>query len=244
MNTTAVAFIAFVAAWTSVLGLVIDRYHGRRNALRILTGLLLWLVYVGTLSRIGVVRDATARPPGITFVVGPLVIFFLWAVASPSARRFAVAMPIPLLIALQVFRVGVESFLARLWFEGLVPKTLTFEGDNVDVWLGVSAPIIAWIATKGPIGLRIAVAWNVAGLASLANVVVRSALTAPGPLHLVHAEVLNRAIGTFPYTLIAGFLAPSALLLHVLCLQAIRTRTADIASESAAPTIARRPTGT
>ena len=70
---------------------------------------------------------------------------------------------------------------------------------------------MAWLSTRGRGGLYAALAWNVIGLLALANVVVRSALTSPGPLHLLDTEVVNRAIGTFPYTLIAGFLAPLAV---------------------------------
>ena len=37
----------------------------------------------------------------------------------------------------------------------------------------------------------------------------------------MHAEVPNLAIGTFPYTFLAGFFAPTAVLLHVLSLRAL-----------------------
>jgi hypothetical protein len=46
---------------------------------------------------------------------------------------------------------------------------------------------------------------NVLGLLSLANVVARAVLTAPGPLNLIHAEVPNRMIGTFPFMLSRHF---------------------------------------
>jgi hypothetical protein len=38
-------------------------------------------------------------------------------------------------------------------------------------------------------------------------------------LNFIHGDVPNLAIGTFPYTFIAGFLAPLALLLHVLSIR-------------------------
>lgn len=227
LTNTACLFLAFVVGWAVVLCLVVRRYRGDRGAVQFLAGLALWLVYAGTLSVLGVLRIPDARPPGIVFVVAPLAALVLWAVGSRSAGRFATSIPLTLLIGLQAFRIVVEVFLHQLWFDGIVPKTLTFEGDNVDLWIGLSAPVVAWVAGRGPSALRFAVAWNVVGLASLANVVVRSVLTAPGPFHLVHGEVLNRAIGTFPYTYIAAFLAPGALLLHVLCLRAINARRVD-----------------
>ena len=229
-------FLVFVVGWAAVLVATVDRWHGHRTAVLLAAGLVLWLTYVGTLSRLGVVADANRRPPGIVFVVGPLLVALAWTVRSRSAAGVAAAVPLPLLIGLQGFRVVVEWFLHRLWLDGLVPRTLTWAGDNVDLWTGLSAPLFAWIATRGPVGRRIAIAWNVVGLATLANVVVRSASTAPGPLDWPHDDVVNRAIGTFPYTFIAGFFAPSALLLHVLCLRAPRERPALAGSRRTAGT--------
>jgi len=78
-------------------------------------------------------------------------------------------------------------------------------------------------ALAGP-GLRLALAWTVLGLLALANVAVRSALTAPGPLNLIHAEVPNLALGTFPFMFIPGFFAPLAVVLHVLAIRSLRVR--------------------
>ena len=54
-----------------------------------------------------------------------------------------------------------------------------------------SAPVIAWLSTRGRLGMRLALAWNVLGLLALTNVVLRAVLTAPGPFNLIHAEVPN-----------------------------------------------------
>ena len=85
---------------------------------------------------------------------------------------------------------------------------LTFEGANVDIYIGASAPLIAWLSTRGGLGLRIALTWNVLGLLALTNVVVRAVLTTPGPFNLIHAEVPNLMMGTFPFLLIPGFFVP------------------------------------
>ena len=57
---------------------------------------------------------------------------------------------------------------------------LTFEGANVDVYVGATAPIIAWLSLRGRLGLRLALIWNVLGILALANVVTRAVLTSPG----------------------------------------------------------------
>jgi hypothetical protein len=98
---------------------------------------------------------------------------------------------------------------------------LTFEGANVDIYIGASAPLVAWLATRGRVGVRVALAWNVLGLFALANVAVRAVLTAPGPFNVIHAEVFNRMFGTFPFMFIPGFFVPLAVTLHVLAIRAI-----------------------
>ena len=227
MTQTAALFLAFVATLFVTVVLVAAWRLRAHTATAVATGLALWLAYVGVLSRSGLIADTTLRPPAILAIVGPVFVFVLFAVVrSRSAGRIALAVPLWVLIGLQTYRVGVELFLHRLWAEGLVPRMLTYDGANVDIWIGASAPVAAWIATRGGRGLYAALGWTVAGLMALANVIVRSALTAPGPLHLLDAEVANRAIGTFPYTFIAGFLAPLAVTLHVLALRAIAARLA------------------
>jgi hypothetical protein len=71
------------------------------------------------------------------------------------------------------------------------------------------------------LGLRLALAWNVLGLLSLANVVTRAVVTTPGPFNLIHAEVPKLMFGTFPYMFIPGFFVPLAVVLHVMAIRAI-----------------------
>lgn len=117
------------------------------------------------------------------------------------------AFPLWVVIAMQTFRIGVELLLHRLYLDGLAPRIVTYQGGNMDIWIGLSAPLIAWTSTRGHWGERLALGWNVAGALTLANAITLGALTAPG-LNLIHAEVPNVAIGAFPFTYIAGFFAP------------------------------------
>jgi len=76
------------------------------------------------------------------------------------------------------------------------------EGANVDIYVGASAPLFAWLSTRGRLGMKFALAWNVLGLLALTNVVIRAVLTAPGPFNLIHAEVPNLMMGAFPFMFI------------------------------------------
>jgi hypothetical protein len=91
----------------------------------------------------------------------------------------------------------------------------------VDIYIGASAPLVAWLSTRGRLGVKLALGWNVLGLFALANVVIRAVLTAPGPFNLIHTEIFNRMFGTFPFMFIPGFFVPLAVTLHVLAIRAI-----------------------
>lgn len=228
---TVTFFLGFLAITAAAVAALAARYLPRRTALVVLVGLPLWLLYVGVLSDFGVIRNTALRPPGAAFIFLPVFLFvFLFLVRSSAGAGIALALPLWVILGTQSFRVGVELFLHQLWLNGLVPRMLTYESGNADILIGATAPLAAWLSTKGRLGQRWALAWNILGLLSLANVALRALMTAPGRLNLIHAEVPNVAIGTFPFTYIAGFFAPLALVLHVLALRAFRNRMARVSA--------------
>jgi hypothetical protein len=218
-------FIAFLALMVAVVVALIARYLSERTAVRVLAGLCAWFIYAGFLGYLGVLKNTSTRPPGIAFLFIPillfLIVFIVFIVRSPAGARLALAVPLWIIVGVQCFRIGVELFLHQLWIGGLVPKMLTFEGANVDIYIGGSAPLIAWLSMRGRMGMKLTLAWNVLGLLSLTNVVIRAVLTAPGPFNLIHAEVPNRMIGTVPFIFIPGFFVPLAVSLHVLAIRFI-----------------------
>ena len=220
---SAILCLSYLAAVSTIIAALTARYLGER--LRVLLIVLpLWLLYVGLLSYSGVISNPALRPPGIVYVALPAVLFvFLVFARSGVGARIASAFPLWVIIGIQTFRIGVELLLHRLSVDRLVPHIVTYQGANVDIWIGLSAPLIAWISTRGRRGERLALGWNVVGLLTLANATTLSALTAPG-LNLIHSEVSNMAIGAFPFTYIAGFFAPLAMALHALSIRALRAQ--------------------
>jgi hypothetical protein len=223
-------FLIFVGA-TALSVIAIARRYLKRSSARAVTLVLpLWLGFVGTLSYTGLVADTTLRPLPIGFILLPVALFIaLVVVRSKAAGAAALAVPLGLIIGLQSYRVIVELFFDQLWSEGLVPRMLTYHAANFDIVVGLTAPVAAWLSTRGKSGLRAAWFWNIAGILVLANTIARAAGTAPGPFFAIETEVQNLAIGTFPYTFIAGFFAPLAIALHVLALRAIAVRLRNMA---------------
>jgi hypothetical protein len=222
---TAKLFLAFVLMMAAIVVALVARYQNGRTALRVLAGLSAWFIYAGLLGYVGVLKNTSIRPPGIAFLLVPVLLFLMFflvmIVRSSSSASLTLAIPLWILLATQTFRIGVELFLHQLWIDGLVPKMLTFEGANVDIYIGISAALIAWLASRGRLGMKVAFAWNILGLLALTNVVVRAVLTAPGPFKLIHTEVPDRMMSTVPFLFIPGFFVPLAVVLHVLAIRAL-----------------------
>lgn len=222
-DAVAVGFAAYVALVAVALIGVMWRWLPRRDAAAGVVVLLAWLAYAGAIAASGMLRDASRRPPGIVFLAAPALVFAVVAIARGRiGLRWAAALPLPLLLGLQVFRVGVEATLHELAQAGQVPQLLTLHGGNFEIVVALAAPLAAWLSTRGFTARRLAFGWNVVGLLSLLNVVARGVLTSPGPLNLLQADVPNRAIAGLPYSYIPGLMVPLALCLHLLAFRAMR----------------------
>lgn len=197
------------------------RWLSGRARLATIALLLVWLGYAEMLGVTGVVAHYDHLPPGIALLTLPVVLTLLALTLAAPGAALARQIPLWLLLGFQVFRLGVELTLHHLWSLHLAPRIMTLEGGNIEILVAITAPVAAWLALKGSMARRVAWAWNLVGLLSLGNVVIRAVLSAPGPLQVIHAEVPDMAILTYPFTFIPGFMAPLALALHVLAFRAL-----------------------
>ncbi len=222
-SNLSLVFLVFTGLVVVAVASMLLRTFRAGGAIFALLGLGVWLGFVGALNWFGFLSDPNQRPPGMAVVAGPVFTLVILIAALPSTgRRLASSIPLGTLIGFQVYRVGVEFTVNELHGQGLVPRLLTLAGGNFEFLIALSAPVVAWIATRGLAGRRLALVWNVVGLLSLANVGVRAVLSTPGPLNLLHAEIPNVAFGMFPYGLIPCFMAPLAVGFHLLSIRALR----------------------
>jgi len=213
-------FLLFTALIVAGLVVGLVRYlDGRRRWIALFI-LAAWLLYATWLGYSGVLASPSGTPPRPVLVLIPALLGAFYLAFSNAGRDLALSIPVSLLIGVQAYRIVVELFIHQFWIAGLMPRMLTYEGANFDIVAGLSAPIVAWLFAKRRLSIRLALAWNVLGLLLLANIVARAILTTPA-VHALVTEVPNRALGTFPFTFIPGFMAPLALILHVLALRAL-----------------------
>lgn len=193
----------------------------RTLAVGVPLGAAAWLVSVLALSASGVLSRFDARPPPMLVMVATGLALFAFATTRPVVRDLLRASPLAWPVLVQTMRLPIELFLHGLYREGRLPVHLTFEGRNLDILVGLSAPIVAWLVHAGRIRARALVAWNVLGLGLLANVVGMAITTLPGPLHLAWPGPSNEVLTTVPFVWLPAWLVPVALVAHVASLRQV-----------------------
>jgi hypothetical protein len=192
---------------------------GKKLVIRILVMLMLWCAFVSTWSGTGMMADFSYFPFNFLPVLAiPLVtvILSLFSKDLGSALRFV---PAENLIRLQSFRFFVELLLWILFIAGSIPEQMTFEGRNFDILAGISAPVIAWLAARQKISRTALIAWNLACLGLLINIVSVAILSTPSPWRIFMNEPANTIVAYFPMSLLPGFLVPLAYTLHLFSLR-------------------------
>ena len=184
-----------------------------------------WLALTAVLAERGFFEDFQSMPPHLLLGVGPPLLTLLALTVSPRVMPLLAAVPPAWLVAAQTFRIPVEIVLWRLAVAGVIPELLSFHGRNVDILVGLTAPVVAYACfVRRAWPARVAVWWNWAGIVILLNVVVLVQLSAPTPWRIFETDPPATFIGDWPYIWLPAFLVPLAWLLHALSLRQLRSR--------------------
>jgi len=201
-----------------------DYLRRKKNIITAATYTSLWLVYVAVISYSGLLQT-TALPPRIPLLlILPLFVFIAVFLSRRSNAAFIDAIPLNWLIYAQVFRVAVELLLHQLSVEGIIPEDATFKGYNYEIVIAATAPLIAAGCIRSGRLIRLPlILWNIAGLITLAIVVFLFMTHAYAPGIYTNAGQFSIIdFGSFPYTLLPGFLMPLAVFMHILALVKLR----------------------
>ncbi len=182
-----------------------------------------FLLLVGVLALDRQFADTEALPPPIAYAIVPAFCGMLFLAFHPLTLRWVREIPQRWLIGLQTFRLVIEVQLYGLYLAGLLPRAMTFEGQNFDILIGLSAPFIAWYVHRSHTQRhgqpRLVAAWNAIGLILLTNVVVRGLLSMPTKFQVFTDPPGNIGMVYFPWIWIPTFIVPFAYLLHILSLR-------------------------
>jgi hypothetical protein len=186
---------------------------------RLITALLIWGVFVSLWSLAGKMSDFSIFPFNLMPVILVPLIMAVVFISSKAVGEALYLIPPANLIRLQSFRFFVEVFLWMLFLNNLLPVQMTFEGRNLDILAGLSAPLIAWLCSRGKISRTGIVIWNILCLGLLLNIVITAILSTPSPWRLFMNEPANYIVTWFPISWLPGFLVPLAYYLHFISLK-------------------------
>jgi len=177
---------------------------------------LLWMCVQSAVALSGFYLVTNALPPHFFLVVAPPILVIAGLFLIPAGRRFLDRTDLKWCILLHTIRIFVEINLYWLFLYKQVPALMTFEAGNLDILVGISAPIIWWAYSTGHIGRRGLLLWNSICLLSVLNAFGRAMLSAPFPFQRFAFDQPTVAILSFPFVLLPAFIVPAAIFCHLV----------------------------
>jgi hypothetical protein len=212
---------AFVAVLLLTLAWLFAALHVPQRAM---TALLGWQALMGGLALAGYFMRFD-QPWRVLPTVGLSMATALWLASRPwptAVGRWLAASPPWAWAALQTFRLPLEWLLHSLFVHGVIGRQMTFAGYNFDILVGLSAPVMAVLLYRSGERRwvqRLAVAWNLLGLALLVNIVVIAVLSIPFAFQLFTTGPANRLVASLPFIWLPTLLVPVALCAHLCALR-------------------------
>jgi hypothetical protein len=200
-----VATLAFAFAST---------HRGRIEVAAFFAAWFALVVFLGATSALSPARGAGV--PGLGgVVVVPLAAMCLAFFTMPSIRMAAMAMPLPILVAVNMLRVLGISFVV-FYAAGRLPAPFAPSAGWGDIFIGIAALPVAWAAARfGARARNLIFAWNALGIVDLVAAIGFGATSSPGPIQIFVGPPDSSLMTTLPWLLIPGFLVPCYLFIHV-----------------------------
>jgi hypothetical protein len=96
---------------------------------------------------------------------------------------------------------------------------MTFEGRNLDILSGLSAPIVYFFAFRnGRVSRNLLIVWNVVALCLLTNIVTIAVLAFPSRFQMIGFEHPNIGVTLFPFVWLPSVIVPIVFFCHVASL--------------------------
>jgi hypothetical protein len=190
-----------------------------RNPFRLtlLVGLILVLWLATTARLVG--SGWLEAVPGRLIMLGEVVFGVSVLLGlSPLGKWMAIACPIPWLVAFQGFRLPLELVLHSWVHQGVIPKTMTWNGSNWDILSGIAAVGLAPLSRRSKVA---GWAGNIIGGVLLVNVGRVAVLSAPVPFGWQDVTPKLLLPYHLPYALIVPICVGGALAGHVILTRAL-----------------------
>jgi hypothetical protein len=204
--------------------------------------ILVWLTVITILSLNGFFTVTHTIPPRfIVLVLPPLLLIAALFFTAPG-KQYMDQLDIRSLTLLHIVRIPVELGLFFLSLYKVVPELMTFEGRNLDILSGLSAPLIYYFAfVKKKIRNKMLLLWNIVCLLLLINIVSHAVLSAPSPFQQLAFAQPNIAVLYFPFVWLPGCIVPLVLFSHLVALRRLLLPNKETTANSVLPKAGLKP---
>jgi hypothetical protein len=198
----------------------VNRAGFTSNAVKIIYFTLpFWLIFQSLLAITGFYQNTQIFPPRLfLFAVFPAILFIVGLFIF--SKEFTSKLPLKTLTLIHIVRIPVEIVLFMLYQNKQIPEVMTFEGRNFDILIGITAPIVTWLAFRNEkINKPFLIVWNILGLTFLLNIVTHAALSISSPIQQFGFEQPNKAVLFFPFIWLPSTIVPIVLFCHLASLR-------------------------
>ena len=218
------AYINIVFELTTIITVVLFWKAAKFSKATILI-LLVWLVLQTLISLSGYYTLTDSFPPRFLLLVLPPLLFIISLFVTSKGRKYIDHLDTKTLTILHTIRIPVEIVLFWLFMNKAVPRILTFEGRNFDIFSGLTAPVIYYFGyIKNRLNNKVILLWNFICLGLLINVFFNAVLSAPFPFQKFAFDQPNIAILYFPFVWLPGCVVPLVLLAHLATIRQLLTK--------------------
>lgn len=195
-------------------------YTASQRNRNLLLVIFIWLVVQSVLALSGFFAVTTSLPPHflLLMVVPAAALVFIFSTAK--GRTLTEGFNVQQLTLLHSVRVVIELVLFWLFLNRQMPKLMTFEGRNFDLFSGLSAPLVYYFGfVKNKMGVKTILLWNIVCLFILLFTVGNAVLSAPTPFQRFGFEQPTVAVLYYPFVWLPGLIVPVVVFSHLAAIR-------------------------
>lgn len=204
----------------TVIGAIAWFYYATKSKTFLLIAIG-WTILQTILGLSGVYQYTQTIPPEIIiFGIFPTLVFIGITFLTIKGRVFIDQIDLKTLTYFHSIRIPVEIVLTLLFYQGVVSVYMTFEGTNFDLFSGITAPVVAYLAyRKTKENKKLLLWWNLICLLLLLNVVITAIYAFPSSFQKLALYQPNIAVLYFPFNLLPTVIVPTVLFGHLVAIR-------------------------
>lgn len=203
-----------------------DSGQAKNKKIKLVGYLLLWHLYIFLMSQTGILQSFDFPPRFVLFLIMPVFIFTGLFIYKYRNSEWIQAIPSSWLVYYQSFRIFVETLFVFSVAQGILHTNVTIEGYNFDMIFAFTAPLIGLFVYRFKVlSERAIIQWNYLGLIVIVSIIFlfTSSIYLP-EIYGSDIALMPIEFTTYPYIIVAGFLMPSAVFMHVLSIVQLKKR--------------------